>query len=225
MSQWLGYAGQLEEDCTREIQAKEYSHRPTLSILYAILLLNDLILGWFAVVRISEALRHAEKTVYGLQQSFEYSRRIHIGTHEAARHLLRSPDHHQGSAAGLRHIDHFPVTVAEREGIRPDIALLWLGQAARCTIITGFKALGVGFPSDCIILDTVGMKKSCRKEVMNPVVMDRYFFGQRDIFLRLLDHAISKHFMLTREDKAGLGRIYEREYAIALLLGKAHQST
>ena len=119
----------------------------------------------------------------------------------------------------------FPIAVAEREGIRPDIALAWLGQAARCAIITGFKALGLDFPADCIIMDTVGMKESCRNEVMNPVVMDRYFFGQRDIFLRLLDHAVYKHFLLTRNDKVGLGHIYEREYIIPLLLVKAHLST
>ena len=225
MSQWLGYAEQLEEDCTRKIQTKQFSNRPALAVLFAILLLNDLILRWFAVVRISEVLRHAEKTVYGLQQSFEYSRRTYIRTHETAWHFLRSPDHHTGPAAGLGHMDHFPIAVAEREDIRPDIALVWLGQAARCAIITGLKALGVDFPADCIIMDTVGMKESCRNEVMNPVVMDRYFFGQRDIFLRLLDYAISKHFLLTRKDKAGLGHIYEREYFIALLSVKVHLST
>ena len=188
-------------------------------------MLNDLILRWFAVVRISEALRHAEKAVYGLQQSFKYSRRTYIGTQETAWRFLRSPDHHPDSAAGLRHMDRFPIAVAEREDVRPDIALVWLGQAARCTIITGFKALGVNFPADCIIMDTVGMKESCRDEVMNPVVMGRYFFGQRDSFLRLLDHAVYKHFLLTRKDKAGLGHIYEREYFIALLSVKVHLST
>ena len=81
--------------------------------------------------------------------------------------------------------------------------------SARCTIIDGLKALGVKFPDDIEILNPLRMKQDATEAILKRD--RRIFYGQRKLFVGMLDHAISYHFGVDAEDSDVLGQLIQRE--------------
>lgn len=195
----------------------EHSCSPTHPALITVFLLNDLAQRCFAFSRMAEVVLQAEKIVQGLQQKLDFSKQLFIGVHEAVHPPLRGSSPHLGSVGDLYHVNARLTAVEERKRISSGVTLAWIGLAARCAIVTGLRTLGVELPSDCIIIDIIDTKEDYQNEIMSPAVAERYFFGQHNLFLRFLDHAVLSHLFLKLEDHSTLEHIFNRKHTIAFV--------